>query len=225
MRYWVVDSETTGLDETAKAVEVAGFYCVDGIIQKHYRSFVNPGIPIPVEASAIHHITDEDVADAPSIEEAMLPFFDEEFEFVVAHQAKFDTRFMDFGNCDWLCTWKLGLRVFPESPVHSNQGLRHHLKRPAPTIASAEFAHRALYDAEVTADLFSVILERAQTDDPWPKMLEISSNPALLKKCKLKKHMNTPWKDVPRDYLNWILNKSTGWDEDVLFTARYYYDR
>ena len=30
---------------------------------------INPGIPIPAEATAVHHITDEDVKDAPRFEQ------------------------------------------------------------------------------------------------------------------------------------------------------------
>lgn len=63
----VFDTETTGID-TAKdrivelgAVEVRG-----GQRGTTMRSLLNPGIPIPEEASKVHGIRDEDVARAPS---------------------------------------------------------------------------------------------------------------------------------------------------------------
>lgn len=225
MRYWVVDSETTGVGADDKVVEVAGFLCEDDRIVKHYQSFVNPGIPIPAVASAIHHITDEDVKDAPSIEEALLPFFDEEFEFVVAHNAAFDKKFLDFGQAPWACTWKLATRVYPEAPSHSNQVLRYWLRLPAPSIASVQFAHRALYDSEVTTYLFHNLLAKATSEEPLEGILKVSNNPVLLKTCHLNKHKGKPWSEVPRDYLDWILHKSSGWSEDILYTARYYYDK
>jgi DNA polymerase III subunit epsilon len=47
-----------------------------GIVRLHangererYQTLVNPGIPIPEEATAVHGITDADVADAPSLED------------------------------------------------------------------------------------------------------------------------------------------------------------
>lgn len=225
MRYWIVDSETTGVTNEDKVVEVAGFYCVDGQIVDHYRSFVYPGIPIPPEASAIHHITDKDVADAPCIEDAMAPFFDQEFDFVGAHNAAFDKRYMDFAACPWICTWKLSMKVYPDAPSYSNQVLRYWLGIPDPVHAGREFAHRALYDSEVTTGIFHDMLGRATTDNPMENMIKFSNAPVLLKKCNLNKHKGKLWKDVPRDYLDWILHKSSGWDENTLHTARYYYER
>ena len=57
------DLETTGIEtDSCRIVELA--LCdKDGKVRLH--SLVNPGIPIPPEAIAVHGITDEMVADAP----------------------------------------------------------------------------------------------------------------------------------------------------------------
>lgn len=226
MRYWVVDSETTGVGAEDKAVEVAGFLFEDDRFVRYHTSLVNPQIPIPPEASAIHHLTDEDVADAPLIEEAMAPFFDDDFDFVVAHSCAFDKRFMDFGEAPWVCSLKLSRAVYPEAPNHKNQFLRYWLKLPklVYSYSAQAAAHRALYDSEVTTYLFQHLLGKATSDDPIPKMIQVSNNPQLLKTCRFGKHKGTLWSEVPRNYLDYILNKSSGWDEDTLFTARYYYE-
>lgn len=223
MRYWVVDSETTGIGPEDKACEIAGFLCDETGIIEHYQSFVNPGKSIPPEASAVHHIVDDDVKSAPDIDEAMMPFFEHDFDFVVAHNAEFDKRMMDFGEAPWACTWKLANVVYPEAPSFKNQVLRYWLKLPSPTYASVQFAHRALYDSEVTTHLFANLLGKAVSEDPVPRMIEISSSPLLLKKVMFGKHAGQQWSDVPRSYLDFILHKSSGWDENVLHTARYYY--
>lgn len=231
MRYWVVDSETTGVGANDKAVEVAGFYCVDNEIVSHYQSLVNPGIPIPPEASMIHHLTDEDVTDAPSIEEAIAPFFEEEFDFVVAHQASFDKRMMPFAQAPWACSLKMARAVYPNALNHKNQYLRYFLGLPklVHCVGENAFAHRALYDAECTTYLFQHLLSKATTDDPIEGILKLSNNPTLLKVCKLKKHLDKPWSEVPKDYLNWILNPRTPhpqpFDEDIIYTAKHYYER
>lgn len=223
MRYWVVDSETTGTEENDKACEVAGFLCEGTKIISHYQTLVNPGIPIPAIASAVHHITDKDVKDAPNIEDAMAPFFDEDFDFVVAHNADFDMRMMDFGEAPWVCTWKLANKVYPDAPSYKLQVLRYYLGLPDPVIAQAQFAHRGLYDSEVCSHLFFDLLSKAVSDDPVDKMIQISSNPILLRKVGFGKHAGQMWADVPRSYLDFILHKSSGWDANVLHTARYYY--
>lgn len=63
----VLDTETTGLDE-ASVVEVA-VVGPDGTAV--FEALVNPGKPIPAEASAIHGICDEDIKEAPTFEQIM----------------------------------------------------------------------------------------------------------------------------------------------------------
>lgn len=228
MRYWVVDSETTGVGPDDKAVEVAGFLWEDDKLIRYRSCLVDPGIPIPPEASAIHHLTDEDVRGQPDIDTAMAGFFDDDFDFVVAHQSSFDKRFMDFGQAPWVCSLKLSRIVYPDMPSHKNQYLRYALGLPklVHSYHAQAAAHRALYDSEVTLYLFHHLLTKATSDDPIARMIYVSNNPQLLKVCKLKKHQGKLWKEVPKDYLNWIVNPKQPhpqpFDEDTLYTASYY---
>ncbi|MBM3192489.1 MAG: DNA polymerase III subunit epsilon, partial [Chlamydiae bacterium] len=51
------DTETTGVkSDKDRIVEIAAY---DPYEEKTFVSLVNPGIPIPLEASQIHHITDD----------------------------------------------------------------------------------------------------------------------------------------------------------------------
>lgn len=62
-----IDLETTGVKpETSGIVELALEIMVPGREPKEYRTLVNPLMVIPPEATAIHHITNEMVADAPT---------------------------------------------------------------------------------------------------------------------------------------------------------------
>jgi len=64
----VLDLETTGLDVRAdRMIQVAALFMhgedrEDGLA---LESLVNPGVPIPERSTAIHHIVDADVANAP----------------------------------------------------------------------------------------------------------------------------------------------------------------
>ena len=62
---FVLDTETTGTDVQSDRIIEIGFqqWTADGMV-KEWRTLVDPGIPIPAEATRVHHITDADVKDA-----------------------------------------------------------------------------------------------------------------------------------------------------------------
>ncbi len=64
------DLETTGTNITHdRIVEISIIKVMpDGTDTERTRR-INPGIPIPAEATAVHHITDADVADEPSFKQ------------------------------------------------------------------------------------------------------------------------------------------------------------
>lgn len=62
----VLDLETTGVDfQNDRIVEVGLLKLAPNADPIRYRRRVNPGIPIPPAASAVHGISDADVADKP----------------------------------------------------------------------------------------------------------------------------------------------------------------
>ena len=63
----VLDVETTGFSPSTgdRIVEIAAVLLVEMKIVDVWHSYVNPGRPIPADASRIHGIYDEDVALAP----------------------------------------------------------------------------------------------------------------------------------------------------------------
>jgi DNA polymerase III subunit epsilon len=65
-----VDTETTGTDSRVdRVIEVGIVIGVGGAVVERHSWLINPGMPIPAESTAIHHITDEMVADKPRFEE------------------------------------------------------------------------------------------------------------------------------------------------------------
>ena len=66
----VLDTETTGLHDSARIVEIA-VLGVDGSVL--LDSLVNPGVPIPAEATRCHGITDDMVKDAPTFGDLLVP--------------------------------------------------------------------------------------------------------------------------------------------------------
>ncbi|NPA46098.1 MAG: 3'-5' exonuclease [Chlorobi bacterium] len=66
----VFDLETTGIDTSKdRIVEISILRVETDGTETVYTRRVNPGMPIPAQATAVHGITDEDVKDAPRFEE------------------------------------------------------------------------------------------------------------------------------------------------------------
>ena len=68
------DTETTGIQpQNERIIEIAVY---DPVQNRTFESLINPGKPIPKEATAVHNITDQMVANAPSFAQVALEFFD-----------------------------------------------------------------------------------------------------------------------------------------------------
>lgn len=64
------DLETTGTDTVHdRIVEIAYLKVYPNGKQEMKTRRINPGMPIPAEATAIHHISDEDVKDSPTFKQ------------------------------------------------------------------------------------------------------------------------------------------------------------
>src|SRR5918998_1330937 len=64
-RFRIIDLETTGTGPDDHVVEIAAVDFIGSDIQIVSPVWVRPPISIPPQASAVHHITDEDVSGSP----------------------------------------------------------------------------------------------------------------------------------------------------------------
>jgi exodeoxyribonuclease X len=221
----VIDIETTGTDPEADAIiEIASVdLLADGTISNRQSTLVRPGIPIPPEASAVHHLIDEDLVGAPPLMDVVELF--RGADAYVAHNANFERSFLGplLGEAQWVCTYRCALRIWPNLPAHSNQALRYRLGfvHPFGIDRHTLSPHRALSDAIVTAAVFSEVIKHAS----WPELVQWSSEPALLSVLRFGKHRGERYDAVPEDYLRWIVEGQNELSEDVRFSARHWLDR
>ena len=158
----VFDIETTGFSCVKNHItEIGAVKVVNGQITDRFSTFVNPGEPIPYRIVKLTNITDEMVADAPDIKEVLPKFL--EFlkgSIMVAHNAGFDTSFI-FENCrqqglsvddTYVDTLELSRTLLPHLPKYKLDVVCKDLG------VSLEGHHRAVNDAEATAECFVKML-------------------------------------------------------------------
>ncbi len=212
-----IDFETTDKDPLkALPVEVALY----GKLWEDEK-LINPGVSIPIETSAIHHITDEDVIDAKPWEEVK-PWLNKiihqmEPAILIAHNAEYEQGVMReiAHEAVWICTYKCALVAWPDAPSHKNEVLRYMLKLPDLGRAGMQKAHSALHDARVTFQIY----EKLSAMYDLPTMIQISKEPKRFPKIPFGKHVGTTWDKIPGDYLGWIC-KQVDMDKDIVFCAR-----
>ena len=235
IRIRVVDLETTGLTATEHAPCEVG--CVDletanlgdervwsCARNEKVSGLCNPQRLMPPEASAIHHIVDDDVMDTKDWKTALreLAAHRPEADIYAAHNAKFEQLWItqDYTqDKPWICTYKCALRLWPDAPGHSNQTLRYWRNliqiEAVPHIrAFANQTHRALPDAYVTSWLLREMLKETSLE----QLIAWSNEPALLPRIHFGQHRGKKWSEIESGFLNWVLARD--FDEDVMHTAR-----
>ncbi|MGE3278516.1 MAG: exonuclease domain-containing protein [Candidatus Altimarinota bacterium] len=195
-----LDTETTDLDEGARVAEVA--YKIPKTGEKDSQLF-KPPVPISLLAMAVHHITEEMVADKPSFvgsqfRERLIALLPE--HILVAHWAPFEMRIMKNEGvevCQWIDTLRVARHLI-DSEYYHLQYLRYFLKLKIEAVA-----HRAEGDVEVLEKLFEVLKrltrEKFETDDEentLKKMMELSQTPVILKQVPFGRHKGKPFEQV-----------------------------
>lgn len=163
MREIVFDTETTGLDprDGHRLVEFAGVELIGRMpTGRSLHFYVNPGRAMPAEAEAIHGLSEDFLRDKPRFTEKageLISFLGD--AVLVAHNAQFDMRFLNFelqkvarpqlDQGRVVDTLDLARKRFPGAK-HSLDALcqRFGIDR------SARVLHGALIDAELLADVY-----------------------------------------------------------------------
>ncbi|MFA5970494.1 MAG: 3'-5' exonuclease [Sphingomonas sp.] len=220
----VIDLETTGQAPPAHGVCEIGWQDValgpDGRWELDGDGgsiLVNPGRAIPPLTQAIHHIRDEDVADAPFWHDCARPILDPWPRRIAlaAHRSDFEAKFCSASltrGADWICTWKCALRLWPETPSFSNQFLRYWRRPDGLEHQRGLPAHRAFPDAYVTAFHLRDMLNEVSIG----QLIEWTNLPGLLPRVRNGPDRGRDWHDLDDETLAGFAAER---DPDVRYTA------
>ena len=179
-----VDTETTGQYPLgAELCEMAAVKWQNGKIVDEYQTLIKPTQPMFDEVIAIHHITNEMVANAPTVGEAIGGFYNFiNSSVVIAHHAPFDLGFLAIElerfHLPWpvgevLCSSLLSRQLIPESTNHKLQTLTQFLN------IDGGQAHRALDDARVCLKVGLEAFRRCGEDRSIADLVAVQGLPLL----------------------------------------------
>ena len=170
-----LDTETTGLDESAEIIEIGMVKVIDGQIADRYSQLIKPYNPIPDNITQLTSIDNDMVENQPhwnGVEQAVLEFIGD--YTLVAHNVSFDKGMLEN---------HLG-RILPNQWVDTHDMAKIFV----PTLTSYKLIsiagalgiegdgfHRALQDADITAQVLLRLSEQACQMDPFTlqKILQI----------------------------------------------------
>lgn len=167
--YCVFDLETTGFEPRCdKITEIACCKVKDGVIIDEFSTFVNPERSIPPKVQELTHITNDMVANAPTINEVLPKFLDFiEGSILVAHNAKFDVGFIKYNANELNILDRFKPVVMDTLTIARelyNQVENHKLGTLAEFLGvSLEGAHRAINDTRATVYVMLKMLEEAKS--------------------------------------------------------------
>ena len=192
-RYCVFDTETTGLSERYERIIEFGAVLVEkGRVLKRFDTFIKPDISLEhaQEALSINNITEEDLANAPTMDEVLpkiLEFLGD--NILVAHNATFDIGFLNAALERYKAahpdspypshianpivdTLPLSHYLFPFAGRHNEQAM---LKNLNLNVYDPTKAHRADYDCECLNDGWQEIILRLEKAHPGIRHEDLAS--------------------------------------------------
>lgn len=172
MRQIVLDTETTGIGEGHRIIEIG---CLELVNRKftgrQYHQYLNPNRLVDPEAMAVHGITDEFLLDKPVFAQVATEFI----EFIsgaqlVIHNAPFDVGFMDrelgmltgYPKTADICT-VLDTLVLARKMHPGQRNSLDALCRRYGIDNSHRELHGALLDSEILADVY-LLMTGGQTN-------------------------------------------------------------
>jgi DNA polymerase-3 subunit epsilon len=218
-----IDLETTGVFHTRDRI------CQIGLVKLYpdgrtteWETLINPTISIPEEASAVHHITDEMVADEPTFEmiAKILHGGLVDCDLLGYNIKNFDLKFLttEFARCKIKYEEPHivdGYKIFQHFPTRNlPAAVQEYLKEElldahsalADAKASMRVFHAQLLKHEelprTVPELHKLFFEKADSLDPDGRLAWRGDEVII----NFGKFAGTPLKNANRGYLEWVLN-------------------
>jgi len=190
----VLDLETTGGAPHlgAAITEIGAVKVRGGVTLGEFKTFIDPGHPVPAYITELTGITDEMVFQSPTIDQifpSLLEFLGSaDSTVLVAQNAPFDLSFLTFAarahSYQWPRYQVLDTAIIARKVLSRDEVPNCKLGTLAEFFGTSTTPnHRALDDARATVDVFHGLLERLGTHDIYT-LEELSNFGKRVKKVK-----------------------------------------
>lgn len=202
MRFFVGDTETSGLK--GKVMEIAFIeICPETLeIENSWQSLIDPEIPCEPGAFAIHGISDEMVATEPTIEEFVSVVMGGRIEepcTLVSHNVRFDRPFFEpvMNVTTTFCTLQMVRQMFPREVANHKLGtMKEHLELEGGP------AHRAMGDVLTVHQMLRKLLP--STGKTLLDHLQVPARTVYT--MPFGEHKGKMLMDLPAQYRTWLLS-------------------
>ena len=227
MKFVILDTETTGAEEEDRICQlaylVASPQLVGTEIEEVHEDLCKPPLPIKFGAMAVHHITNEAVAEKPPCREMesfrRLEELNTPDNYLVIQNAPFDLPMLQkegfVSRMRLIDTLRCLRHLYPDAEAHGLQYMRYFLglyrveKKEAKKHGIKIAAHDALGDVLV----LKLLLDHLLSDHIPDELVELTEKPITYKTFKFGKYKGQEIIEVAKKdpgYLEWLLMEKEG---------------
>lgn len=216
-KFLVADTETASLKGGVCDLAVVEID-KDFNVLHSVESLIDPECKISPSAMGIHHITNEMVWAAPTMDEFVAMNgnpFDHDDVVVIGHKIEFDINALKAvlpPKFRTICTLKLCRQLYPESENHQLQTMRYTFD------LEAGESHRAMGDVITCLSLLRHI-SKDTGDDAFGLLARMSQPISIDMRMPFGKHRDERLRDLPSGYVTWCL-KQDDFDPEIQAALR-----
>ncbi|MEB3753806.1 putative quorum-sensing-regulated virulence factor [Acinetobacter sp. MD2(2019)] len=213
MKAIILDTETHALHGLPIEIAFVPFQLVNGeasiFADQAFDEHYSVGAPISYGAMAVHHIIESDLINKPPHTTFKLP---ESVEYIIGHNIDYDIQAIarcgvDVSKLKPICTLALARQVWPDAEAHNISALTYMLMS-GNDIARQRLrnAHNAKQDVLLTGFILKSIITSLgiQNIEDLHTASEAAKIPSIM---PFGKYKGTPIKDIPKDYVAWLLKQ------------------
>lgn len=213
MQSIILDTETHTLNGLPIEIAYAPICLEDGKLslskEQIFDQLYQINEPISFASMAVHHILESDLVDQPHYTTFQLP---STVEYIIGHNIDYDIQAIarcgvNTSQLKPICTLALARHIWPDAEAHNISALIYQISQGS--LRARELlkgAHRADADIILTANILMHIIALTKVKDMHSLYLA-SEEARIPKKLSFGKHKGTLIKDLPTDYVQWLLKQ------------------